>query len=248
MGTRGRRALLRCVAPLASGLLVAALLAGCDANIVPTASPSPIPTPAQATVPLGPTALVTLAEPTSPAPTESATLPPETAVRPSADGDTTPPSSGEVGGPPGFGSSAFRATGGSQRIPPKYTCDGIDVSPPLEWSVGNPDQVAEFAIVVTDPDAHDFTHWVVARIPGTDTGLDEGAGDPNAGNGLLQGQNGFGSIGWRGPCPPAGSTHHYHFALYAFASAPDLTDAPTADKVRQAGGTPEVAFEALYGH
>ncbi len=122
------------------------------------------------------------------------------------------------------------------------------MSPPLEWSVPGAEDTSEFAIVVSDPDARDFTHWVVARIPGTETGLDEGAGDPNAGNGLLQGKNSFGSSGWRGPCPPAGTTHHYHFALYSFATAPDLSDEPTADEVRRVGGAPVAEFEALYGH
>ena len=112
----------------------------------------------------------------------------------------------------------------------------------------NADEVSEFAIVVTDPDAHDFAHWVVARIPAADTGLDEDAGNPDAGNGLLQGKNSFSSIGYRGPCPPAGTTHRYHFALYAFATAPDLSDAPTADEVDHAGGTVATEFDAPYGH
>jgi Raf kinase inhibitor-like YbhB/YbcL family protein len=141
-------------------------------------------------------------------------------------------------------SPAFRGT----RIPPKYTCDGNDVSPPLEWRLAGTDEVSEFAIVVTDPDARDFVHWVVARIPGTDTSLPEGAGDPDAGNGLLQGKNSFGSTGYRGPCPPAGTTHHYHFALYSFAAAPDLSDSPTADEVTRAGGSPAVTLDAIFGH
>jgi Raf kinase inhibitor-like YbhB/YbcL family protein len=122
------------------------------------------------------------------------------------------------------------------------------VSPPLEWSVPGADAISEFAVVVSDPDARGFTHWVVARIPGTATGLDEDAGDPNAGNGLLQGKNSFGGVGYRGPCPPAGTTHHYDFALYSFATPPDFSDAPTADEVRRAGGSPAVGFQALYGH
>jgi Raf kinase inhibitor-like YbhB/YbcL family protein len=122
------------------------------------------------------------------------------------------------------------------------------VSPPLEWHVDGTAEVSEFAIVLADPDAGGFVHWVVARIPGSDTGLDEGAGDPDAGNGLLQGKNGFGSTGYRGPCPPAGTTHHYSFALYAFGAAPDLSDSPTADEVTRAGGSPAVTLDAVYGH
>src|SRR5258708_40021479 len=56
-------------------------------------------------------------------------------------------------------SGAFQ-DGGS--IPLKYTCDGDDVSPPLEWG-GMPPQTRSFALIVDDPDAPGgvFTHWVV---------------------------------------------------------------------------------------
>jgi len=249
------------VARLSSAFLAAVVIGACGDSIAPTASPgSPSPTGAASIAaietPLGiPTEAATIVPSQTPVSTHSGqTRPPD---EPTA---TPEPSGTGLGG--GFHSPAFRASGGSLRIPPKYTCDGIDVSPPLQWNVQfgnwagggtgattpNADSVPEFAIVVTDPDAGGFVHWVGARIPSTDTGLDEGAGDPNAGNGLLQGKNGFGSIGYRGPCPPAGTTHRYHFALYAFATAPDLSDAPTADEVDHAGGTVATEFDALYGH
>jgi len=236
------------VTRIAAALLLAVLLSACGDAIAPTTSPGP-PSPTEpATIEPSETPFVTQ--------TSEASIVPNPTPLDTSSGETPPPEEPTATAPletlgdlPSLlQSPAFRAISGSPHIPPKYTCDGIDVSPPLDWHVhGNP-EISEFAIVVTDPDAHAFAHWVVARIPGTDAGLDEGAGDPDAGNGLLQGKNSFGSIGWRGPCPPAGTTHHYHFALYAFATAPDLSDAPTADEVTHAGGTLTAELEALYGH
>jgi Raf kinase inhibitor-like YbhB/YbcL family protein len=238
------------VTRLAAGLVVAALLAACDTSVSPTAS-LVAPAPSSPTSQVEPTVAPgdTLVPATDELPGPSEEAPSETDQIPGTSAEDTPDA-----GPPGsepaasFDSPEFRGAGQSQRIPPKYTCDGNDVSPPLEWRIPGSDQIAELAIVVSDPDARNFTHWVVARIPGGDTVLDEGAGDPTAGNGLLQGQNSFGSTGYQGPCPPAGTTHHYRFALYAFATAPNLSTSPTAADVRQAGGTPVIEFEALFGH
>ena len=55
-------------------------------------------------------------------------------------------------------------------------------------------------------------HWVVFNVPATATDLGEGARPPE---GSTEGRNDFGSNGYRGPCPPPGSPHHYHFKLYA---------------------------------
>jgi Raf kinase inhibitor-like YbhB/YbcL family protein len=234
------------VVRFASVFALAALLAACGEVITPTASSNPVsPTDAATMTPSETAFKIQTVEPTSapgraPINTHTGeTRPPEEPISTPGPADT---------GVNMFQSQAFRFTGGTQRIPPRYTCDGIDVSPPLEWTVPGVEAVSEFAIVVTDPDAGGFAHWVVARIPGTDTGLDEGAGDPKAGNGLLQGQNSFGSTGYRGPCPPAGATHRYRFALYGFITVPDLRDTPTAEDVTQAGGAPIVEFDALYGH
>jgi len=60
-------------------------------------------------------------------------------------------------------SPAFKDDG---RIPEKYTCDGLDISPPLRWS-GQPPETKSFAIIVEDPDAPGgiFTHWIIYNIP-----------------------------------------------------------------------------------
>lgn len=56
-------------------------------------------------------------------------------------------------------------------IPKVYTCDGKDISPPLNWS-GTPDGTETLALIVDDPDAPDpaapkmtFVHWVLYDIP-----------------------------------------------------------------------------------
>ena len=54
-------------------------------------------------------------------------------------------------------------------IPKKYTGEGEDVSPPLEWT-GLPAETREIALICDDPDAptaEPFVHWVIYKIPGT---------------------------------------------------------------------------------
>jgi len=106
-------------------------------------------------------------------------------------------------------SSAFGEGG---EIPARYTCDGEDVSPPLAWS-GAPAEATAFAVIVTDPDAGGFVHWLAADIVSS-SGLGEGASGRNGAG--TEGRNGFGATGYGGPCPPSGS-HRYAFAVYALS-------------------------------
>ena len=99
-------------------------------------------------------------------------------------------------------------------IPSKYTCDGENVSPPLEWE-DVPAQTKSLALIVDDPDAPSgvFVHWLLFRIPASEKGLTEGAGGKISESGI-HGKNGFGKVAYGGPCPPSG-THRYYFRLYA---------------------------------
>lgn len=106
-------------------------------------------------------------------------------------------------------------------IPKKQTCDGADLSPPLQWS-GAPAGTKSFALIMDDPDAPPGTwvHWVIYDIPGETTGLEEGVPKketlPNgAKQGLAWGVKDFTKTGYSGPCPPPGSPHRYDFKLYA---------------------------------
>lgn len=109
--------------------------------------------------------------------------------------------------------SAAFADGGP--IPAKYTCDGDDVSPPLAWT-DVPEGTRAFALIVTDPDAGDFVHWVLTAIPGETRELPEGEGDAIG----VPGQTSFGDAGWGGPCPPSGE-HRYVFELLALSEPPE---------------------------
>jgi len=133
-------------------------------------------------------------------------------------------------------SSAF-ANGDA--IPPEYTCDGVDTSPPLEW-FGVPDRTMSLALIVDDPDAPDpaaptrrFVHWVLYNLPPDARGLVEGASAGGLPPGALEGKNDFGKRGYGGPCPPKGR-HRYFFTLYALDEPLTLVGAPTKADVEAA--------------
>jgi len=110
--------------------------------------------------------------------------------------------------------SAFRE---GETIPRQYTCDGADLSPPLQWE-GIPAEAKGFAIIMDDPDAPagTFTHWVIYDIPADTNTLPEGlARDPDLPNGIKQGTTSFRRTGYGGPCPPPGRPHRYFFTIYA---------------------------------
>jgi Raf kinase inhibitor-like YbhB/YbcL family protein len=133
-------------------------------------------------------------------------------------------------------STAFKE---GQPIPRQHTCDGVNVSPPLEWS-GAPPAAKTFAIICDDPDAPSGTwvHWVLYNLPGDRIGLVENvpATEKVPGDGL-QGMNDSEKIGYYGPCPPSG-THHYFFKLYAL----------DAELALKAGATKAEVLKAMEGH
>ncbi|HYA26607.1 MAG TPA: YbhB/YbcL family Raf kinase inhibitor-like protein [Thermodesulfovibrionales bacterium] len=97
------------------------------------------------------------------------------------------------------------------QMPEKYTCDGIDVNPPL--IIENvPVGTKSLALIVDDPDAPRGTwvHWVVWNIDPKTVEIRE----HNIPKGALQGMNDFEKRDYGGPCPPSG-THRYFFKLYA---------------------------------
>ena len=124
-------------------------------------------------------------------------------------------------------SSAF-TDGGA--IPREFTCDGANVSPPLAWRDA-PGGTIALVLVVDDPDASNFAHWIVLDLTGTSGELPKGV-EPSAAT-PQQGTNSFGKAGWDGPCPPSG-THHYRFTLTALGTKLGLSGHPSADAVRGA--------------
>jgi Raf kinase inhibitor-like YbhB/YbcL family protein len=138
-------------------------------------------------------------------------------------------------------STAFEE-GGS--IPAQFSCDGSDVSPELSWD-GAPAETASFALIVDDPDARGFVHWVAFGLTGSASGgLAEGvSSSPDA---PPQGTNGFGRIGWGGPCPPSGE-HRYVFRLLALDDDLGLTGSPKAAEVLAAAEGHVLAEASLTG-
>ncbi|HWB57265.1 MAG TPA: YbhB/YbcL family Raf kinase inhibitor-like protein [Gaiellaceae bacterium] len=130
---------------------------------------------------------------------------------------------------PGFVFTTGDVTDG-RPIDQRYTCDGEDVSPALAWE-GTPDGTAELALVVDDPDAPggSFVHWVAYGIPPGQTGLATGTTE-----GLVEGANDAGGLGWAGPCPPAGETHGYVFTLYALDEETGVEEGASLDDLRRA--------------
>lgn len=105
-------------------------------------------------------------------------------------------------------------------IPPRHTCDGDDLSPPLQWT-GVPAGTLSLALVMDDPDAPDpkapvqtWVHWVLYNIPPQVHELAEGVTAANLPVGTLQGLNDWRRVGYGGPCPPAGR-HRYFFKMFA---------------------------------
>lgn len=115
-----------------------------------------------------------------------------------------------------------------EEIPSRYTCDGEDISPALEWP-GPPEGTKSIALIVDDPDAPDPTapkmtwvHWVLYNIPPSATGLPEGVKSQDLPGGTKEGLNDWKRTGYGGPCPPIGR-HRYFHKLYALdVVLPDL--------------------------
>jgi Raf kinase inhibitor-like YbhB/YbcL family protein len=134
-------------------------------------------------------------------------------------------------------SSAFTE---GQPIPAKYTCDGRDVSPPLQWSQV-PSAAKSLALICDDPDAPmgTWVHWVLYDLPASTPALAEAVpAKETLPSGAKQGRNDFRKIGYGGPCPPAGRPHRYYFKLYAL-------DGPVG---LEPGASKQDLLRALTGH
>jgi Raf kinase inhibitor-like YbhB/YbcL family protein len=121
-------------------------------------------------------------------------------------------------------SNAFQNESG---IPVAYTCDGQNMSPALFWS-DLPEGAESLAVVMEDRDAPGgpFTHWIIHGIPVDRRELPADIPKDSAlPDGIRQGVNDLGEIGYSGPCPPTGETHRYTFTLYALGAEPNLTGA-----------------------
>jgi Raf kinase inhibitor-like YbhB/YbcL family protein len=117
-------------------------------------------------------------------------------------------------------------------LPAQFTCDGTDAPPPIAVADA-PHGTASYAVIMEDPDAPSgrFTHWLTYDIPTSDDAMLH----VSAGRSLA---NGFGRLGYGGPCPPREHpAHRYVFTVYAVdvraltLSGHDRADLETALKL-----------------
>jgi Raf kinase inhibitor-like YbhB/YbcL family protein len=124
-------------------------------------------------------------------------------------------------------------------VPARFSCDGENISPPLQWS--DPPQGTEsFALISDDPDAPGgmWVHWLLYNIPANVRTLPEAIPpEKELPDGSRYGENSFGRLDYGGPCPPSG-THRYFFKLYALDVILDL----------EPGATKEALLQAMEGH
>lgn len=109
-------------------------------------------------------------------------------------------------------------------IPVQFTCDSPEagaalISPALAWS-GAPATAKVMAVVVLDPDAGNFVHWLAANVPagsgGSGSLAQRASGTDAAG---VEGRNSAGKDGWTPPCPPPRDVkHHYVMTVYALSA------------------------------
>jgi hypothetical protein len=137
-------------------------------------------------------------------------------------------------------------------IPRRYTCEGPDVSPPLEWT-GVPSRARSLALVVDDPDAPDpkaprmtWVHWVLHDMPPDTAGLAEAVARDALPPGTRQGVNDWKRTGYGGPCPPIGR-HRYYFKLYALDTLLGDLRTPTKPELEAAMKGHVVAEAKLMG-
>lgn len=121
-----------------------------------------------------------------------------------------------------------------KEIPARYTCDGVNINPPLTIS-DVPEDAKALALIVDDPDsfAGVWTHWLAWNIPPETKEIGEGS----VPKGAIEGVTSFSTTGYGGPCPQKGN-HRYFFKLYALDAVLDL----------QSGAAKEELIESMRGH
>jgi len=130
-------------------------------------------------------------------------------------------------------SEAFKSGG---YIPDRYSCDAQDFSPSLSWADA-PAATKSFALICDDPDApfKIWVHWVIFNIPAETNNLKENITEEELSSlGAVEGSNDFGTLGYRGPCPPEGKPHRYFFKLYALDTTLELEQGATKSELIEA--------------
>jgi len=125
-------------------------------------------------------------------------------------------------------------------IPPRFTCDGANVNPPIDiYDI--PPTAKSLALIMDDPDApiRAWVHWLAWNIPvgahiKEDTLLKE------------QGINDFRENKYGGPCPPYG-IHRYYFKVYALDVSLTLSPDTNRNRLEKAMEGHIVGYGELVG-
>jgi Raf kinase inhibitor-like YbhB/YbcL family protein len=124
---------------------------------------------------------------------------------------------------------------GFSQIPVDNTCEGKNISPKIEIHGLN---ATSIAIIVDDIDAPSgtFTHWIIWNIEPAEFVPTDIPNKPELVKPIkaVQGSNGFGKIGYLGPCPPRGAPHHYYFRIYGMDKMLDLNPGATRKELENA--------------
>ncbi len=128
-----------------------------------------------------------------------------------------------------------------ETIPRKYTCDGLNVSPPLEISF-IPNEAVSMVVIMEDPDApiNTWQHWLVWNIPVTHH-IDE---DAIRG---IKGLNDFNKHFYCGPCPMSG-IHQYVYKVYVLDCLLDLNTNTKRKELERAMSDHILAYGELTGY
>ena len=135
-------------------------------------------------------------------------------------------------------------------IPPKYSCDGEDISPPLAWG-DPPAETQSLALIMEDPDAPGGTwdHWILFNISPDLRELQENlpiTGKNQDLDSIFVGDNSWGRPDYGGPCPPSGM-HRYFFKLYALDTTINLLPGATKKELLNAMDGHILAEDGLMG-
>ena len=124
------------------------------------------------------------------------------------------------------------AFGSGREISDRYTQNGENMSPPINWVKG-PAGTLTYVVLAEDAgvNRHDpVVHWVIYDIPSNMTRLPEHLPtEAKLDNGAMQGLNVRNAPGFIGPKPPAGQSHPYHFEVFALNTRLNL-DPANADR------------------
>ena len=118
----------------------------------------------------------------------------------------------------------------NQSIPSKYTCDGQNINPPLEFA-DIPKEAKSLVLIMDDPDAPSglWVHWTVWNIDPSTKGIAENSRFEDA----MEGMTSSGKMGYGGPCPPD-REHRYSFKLYALDTILDLDSSAKKEELEAA--------------